>query len=37
MIFSVSNDGNDFSLDFGPESFIVTVKYLVQEMKICSR
>ena len=31
MIFSVSNDGIDWSLDFGPDSVTLTVKDLVQE------
>ena len=32
MIFSVSNDGVEWSLDFGPDSVTLTVKDLVQEM-----
>ena len=32
MIFSVSNDGIEWSLDFGLESVTLTVKDLVQEM-----
>ena len=32
MIFSVSNDGIEWSSDFGSDSVILTVKYLVQEM-----
>ena len=32
MIFSVSNDGIEWSLDFGPDSVTLTVKDLVQEM-----
>ena len=32
MVFSVSNDGIEWSLDFGPDSVTVTVKDLVQEM-----
>ena len=32
MIFSVSNDGIEWSLDFGPDSVILTVKDLVHEM-----
>ena len=32
MIFSVSNDGIEWSLDFGPESVTLFVKDLVQEM-----
>ena len=32
MIFSVSNDGIECSLDFGPDSVTLTVKDLVQEM-----
>ena len=37
MIFSVSNDGIEWSLDFGPDSVTVTVKDLVREMKISSQ
>ena len=37
MIFPVSNDGFEWSLDFGPDSVTLTVKYLVQEMKISSQ
>ena len=32
MIFSVSNDGIDWSLDFEPDSVTLTVKDPVQEM-----
>ena len=32
MIFSVSNDGIEWSLDFGPDSVTLTVKDLVHEM-----
>ena len=32
MIFSISNDGNEWSLDFGPDSVTLTVRGLVQEM-----
>ena len=32
MIFSVSNDGIEWSPDFGPDSVTLTVKDLVQEM-----
>ena len=37
MIFSVSNDGIEWSLDFGPDSVAQTVKDLVQEMTISSQ
>ena len=37
MNFSVSNDGIEWSLDFGPDSVTVTVKDLVQEMTLSSR
>ena len=37
MIFSVSNDGIDWSLDFGPDSVTPTVKDLVQEKTISSQ
>ena len=37
MIFSVSKDGFEWSLDFGPDSVTLTVKDLVQEMTICSQ
>ena len=37
MIFSVSNDGIEWSLDIGPDSVTVTVKGLVQEMTISSQ
>ena len=36
MIFSVSNDGIECSLDFGSDSVTLTVKDLVQEMTISS-
>ena len=32
MIFSVSNDGVEWSLDFGPDSVTLTVNELVQEI-----
>ena len=37
MIFSVSNDGIGWSLDFGPDSVTLTVKDLFQEMTKTSR
>ena len=37
MVFSVSNDGIEWSVDFAPDSVILTVKDLVQEMKISSQ
>ena len=37
MILSVSNDGIEWSLDFGPDSVTLTVKDLVQEMTISSQ
>ena len=37
MIFSVSNDGIEWSLDFGPDSVTLTVKDLVQVMTISSQ
>ena len=37
MIFSVSNDCIEWSLDFGPDSVTLTVKDLVQEMTIRSQ
>ena len=37
MIFLVSNDGIEWSLDFGPISVTLTVKDLVQEMTINSQ
>ena len=37
MIFSVSRDGFEWSLDFGPDSVNLTVKDLVQEMTISSQ
>ena len=37
MIFSVSNDSIDWSLDSGPDSATLTVKNLVQEMTIYSQ
>ena len=36
MVFSVSNDSIDWSLDFGPGSVTLTVKYLVDEMTMSS-
>ena len=37
MIFSVSSDGFEWSLDFGPDLVILTVKDLVQEKTISSQ
>ena len=37
MIFSVSNDGIEWSLDFGPDSVTLTVKDLGQETTISSQ
>ena len=37
MIFTVSNDGIEWSLDFGPDSVLITVKDLVQEMIMSSQ
>ena len=37
MIFSVSNDGIECSLDFGPDSVTLTVNDLVQGMTISSQ
>ena len=37
MLIPVSNDGTEWSLDFGPDSVTLTVKGLVQEMTISSR
>ena len=37
MIFSVSNGGIEWSLDFGPDSMTLTVKDVVQEMTISSQ
>ena len=37
MIFSVSNDGIEWSLDFGPDSVTLNVKDLVQELTISSQ
>ena len=37
MIFSVSNNGFEWSLDFGPDSVTVTVKDLVQELTVNSQ
>ena len=37
MIFSVSNDVIEWSLDFGPDSVTLTKKDLVQEMTISSQ
>ena len=36
MILPISNDGTEWSLDFGPDSVTLTVKDLVHEMTICS-
>ena len=36
MIFSVSNDGIELSLDFGPDSICLGEKDLIQEMIIGS-
>ena len=37
MIFSVSNNGIEWFVDFGPDSVILSVKGLVQEMTISSQ
>ena len=37
MIFSVSNNGIERSLDFGPDLVTLTIKVLVQEMTISSQ
>ena len=37
MILSISKDGTEWSPDFGPDSIFLTVKNLVQELKICSQ
>ena len=37
MIFSVSDDGIEWFLDFGPESLTLTEKDPVQELTICSQ
>ena len=37
MIFSAFSDGIEWSLDFGPDSVTLTVKYLVQQMTIISQ
>ena len=37
MLFAVSNDGIEWSPDFGPDSVTLTVEDLVQEMTICSQ
>ena len=37
MIFSFSNDGIEWPLDFGPDSVTLTVKDLIQEMTISSQ
>ena len=37
MIFAVSNDGVEWSLDFGPDSVTLTVKDLVQELTVSSQ
>ena len=36
MIFEVSNEGMQWSLDFGPDAVNLTGKHLVQEMTISS-
>ena len=36
MVFSVSSDGFEWSLDFGPDSVTLIVKDLVQEMTVSS-
>ena len=37
MIFAVSNEGIQWCLDYGPDSVILTVKDLVQEMTTSSQ
>ena len=37
MIFSVSNNGMDWSLDFGLDSWTLNVKDLVQELTVSSQ
>ena len=37
MFFSVSNDGSEWSLDFGPDSVTPTVEDLAQEVIISSQ
>ena len=37
MIFSVSNDGIEWSLDFGPDAVTLTVRDRVQEKTISSQ
>ena len=37
MTFSVSNDGIEWSLEFGPDSLTLTLKDLVPEMTISSQ
>ena len=37
MIFSVSNDCIEWSLDFGPDSVTLTLKDLVQDLTISSQ
>ena len=37
MFFSVSNDGIEWSLDFGPDSLFLAVRDVVQEMTISSQ
>ena len=37
MIFSVSNDGIQWSLDFGPDTVTLTVKDVVQQKTISSQ
>ena len=36
MIFSVSKDGIEWSLDFGPDSLAMTRKDIAQEMTLSS-
>ena len=37
MIFSVSNDGNQWTIDFGPDSVIIAVNDLNQNITISSQ
>ena len=37
MIFSVSNDGIQWSLDFGPDSVLITITDVAQELTISSQ
>ena len=37
MIFSISNDGIEWSLDFGPDSATLTVKNRIQGITISSQ